>query len=384
MIALRSKALCHDCPTRPRWPVAMFAVLAVLLPPAGALLAGRSVDGCFDFPPMTVPVSVPPFSWMVFAAFMVGLGVVLAPFVRAALRPAVAPVTAPRPGRFPAWGVASVILGVATWVLAWTRFNWFRPCQGYTYIPLWIAFIGTINAWTVRRSGRPLAVRRPLAWLALVAASAAFWWYFEYLNRFAQNWHYVGLGHRPPWKYTLLASLSFATVLPAVLGTAEWLATFPKLGAGCSAMRPLPRLPAGAVALVLAVAVGGLAGVGAWPQTFYPLLWVAPLLILTSLNRLAGGAPFFPELARGDWRRAVRFALAALICGFFWEMWNYLSLAKWIYTVPHLGGMRIFEMPLPGFAGYLPFGLECAVVAAAFGLPVESAETSDVPKGAPR
>ena len=55
--------------------------------------------------------------------------------------------------------------------------------------------------------------------------------------------------------------------------------------------------------------------------------------------------------------------LAALICGCFWEMWNVFSLEKWIYTVPFVDRFHIFEMPLLGYAGYLPFGLECAVAA---------------------
>ena len=49
---------------------------------------------------------------------------------------------------------------------------------------------------------------------------------------------------------------------------------------------------------------------------------------------------------------------AALLCGFFWEMWNYLAFPKWYYTIPFGQYAHIFEMPLLGYAGYLPFGLE--------------------------
>ncbi|HLY30532.1 MAG TPA: hypothetical protein VKQ36_05865, partial [Ktedonobacterales bacterium] len=51
--------------------------------------------------------------------------------------------------------------------------------------------------------------------------------------------------------------------------------------------------------------------------------------------------------------------LAAIACGFFWEMWNYYALPKWKYDLPFLNwAPHIFEMPLPGWLGYLPFGLE--------------------------
>jgi hypothetical protein len=63
----------------------------------------------------------------------------------------------------------------------------------------------------------------------------------------------------------------------------------------------------------------------------------------------------------------VRYALAALVCGFFWEMWNWHSLAKWVYDVPYVTRFKIFEMPLLGYFGYLPFGWECGIVAAIVG-----------------
>ena len=46
------------------------------------------------------------------------------------------------------------------------------------------------------------------------------------------------------------------------------------------------------------------------------------------------------------------------LIAFFWEMWNYYSYPKWIYHVPWGGWLPIFEMPLLGYGGYLPFALE--------------------------
>lgn len=37
--------------------------------------------------------------------------------------------------------------------------------------------------------------------------------------------------------------------------------------------------------------------------------------------------------------------------------------AKWIYSVPLVNDFQIFEMPVAGFSGYLPFGIECLVIA---------------------
>jgi hypothetical protein len=56
-------------------------------------------------------------------------------------------------------------------------------------------------------------------------------------------------------------------------------------------------------------------------------------------------------------------ALAALFCGFFWELWNVGSLAHWQYSIPFVQRFHLFEMPLLGYAGYLPFGLACLAAA---------------------
>jgi len=98
------------------------------------------------------------------------------------------------------------------------------------------------------------------------------------------------------------------------------------------------------------------------PDLLFPLLWVSPLLIIVSLQSLFGEKTIFSPLAEGDWRTIITPALAALVCGFFWELWNWNSLAKWEYAIPYVNCCRIFEMPLLGYMGYLPFGLECCVI----------------------
>jgi hypothetical protein len=44
-------------------------------------------------------------------------------------------------------------------------------------------------------------------------------------------------------------------------------------------------------------------------------------------------------------------------------MWNYYSNPKWIYTISLGYWMKIFEMPLLGYGGYLPFSLELYAMA---------------------
>ena len=50
--------------------------------------------------------------------------------------------------------------------------------------------------------------------------------------------------------------------------------------------------------------------------------------------------------------------LAGLVCGLLWEFWNFWATSKWHYNVPYLGHVKIFEMPILGFLGFMPFAVE--------------------------
>jgi hypothetical protein len=269
----------------------------------------------------------------------------------------------PPVNRFPWWGWCGLLLGLVSWILAWNRFPWFSKCQAHTFTPLWIAYILTVNGFTYRRTGTCVLLRQPLSFLLLFPASAGFWWFFEYLNRFVQNWSYTGAEFGPA-EYFLFATLSFSTVLPAIVGTREWLLSFPRWHRTYGRFFPVrisfPRLFAAAVLLASGA---GLFLLGIYPNHLFTLLWISPLLILVSLQVLLKETHMLSPLTEGDWRFVLASALAALLCGVFWEMWNFYSLAKWVYQVPFVQRFHAFEMPILGYAGYLPFGLECGVVA---------------------
>jgi hypothetical protein len=266
-------------------------------------------------------------------------------------------------GAWPWWGwVGGLLLG-CSWILAWNRFFWFNGLQAHTFTPLWVGYILLANGWTLHRTGHCMITDRPRFLFALFPASAVVWWCFEYLNRFVQNWYYVGPHALSACEYLLQATVPFSTVLPAVLSTMEVLASEPAFARG---LDRLPRIVwatkkrAGWGVLLLAGA--GLAGIGIWPDRLFPLVWVAPLLLITAVQILAGEDTIFSPLWKGDGRSLWLAAVAALLCGLCWEMWNYKSLVHWEYAIPSVQAFKLFEMPLLGYAGYLPFGLECLAV----------------------
>jgi hypothetical protein len=345
-----------------RWILTLTALVG--LPLAGVMLNGQRVQAYLEFPPLTRYVAHAPFSWWAFgmiAALDAAMLAGMAGLFKGADDKSDHPKSLVR-HPFPLWGWMGAGIMLAGWCLAWTRMAWFAPLQHHTFSLPWAGYILLANAWCVQRSGNSLLTEAPGRFLLLLPASAAFWWFFEFLNRMVQNWSYTGVDDFGPGEYTFFASLAFATVLPAVLSTHRLLLTWPLFDPALTKRLPL-RLPdtPGAAALLLLASVAGLTLISRFPDYLYPLVWIAPLLVITALQTLWKQATIFTPLRRGDWRALVAAAVAALICGFFWELWNFHSMARWEYAVPFVNRFHIFAMPVLGYGGYLPFGLECLV-----------------------
>jgi len=346
--------------------VGVTGLILVGAPLGGVWLAGQPLDAYLELPPRPAPGEAAGFSWTVFWLFAAFVAAAVAPLLwRFLSAPASAPAPAPNRFAFPVWGWAALLWLAAGWALAWTRFSWFESFQQHTFTPLWLGYIVFVNALTMQRAGNCLLMREPMRFAALFPLSALFWWFFEYLNRFVANWRYSGIGDFDALEYTFFATLAFATVLPAVTSTAEWLGTFQRLDAAFARWHPLrvPR-PKVAAALVLALTTLSLAALGVFRDYVFPLVWISPVLVIICLQALGGRPTVLAPLAGGDWRRIGSFIAAALVCGFLWEMWNTGSLARWEYNIPFVDRFHLFEMPALGYAGYLPFGIECAAIAA--------------------
>lgn len=330
-----------------------FALLATALPWAGSRL-------------VTEPArTVTSFHWPIFLIYALAVVASAGPLLWriAKWRPEAAPVLATR-RPFPWWGWVGLAVAAAAWIFAWTRFAWFEPMQRYTFTPLWLGYILAINALAFRRGGRCLSHDRSTCFILLFPASAAFWWYFEYINRYIGNWQYIGVESIGDLEYFVHATISFSTVLPAVVSTRDWLTSFPRLERGLASLWPLPSADSRATTVVLVTfGVIGFFAIGAWPSYAYAMVWVAPMLILTALQSIGRLPNPLTNLTRGDWRGVGLPALAALFCGFFWELWNWQSFAHWEYGIPFVHRFILFEMPILGYAGYLPFGIACIAVA---------------------
>ncbi len=257
--------------------------------------------------------------------------------------------------RLPAYTYLGVLLNGLSWVSSWARIG---PWP-YTFFFLWLGFILVLDGLNVART-RTSPLQRGLGhFVLLFLYSSPFWWIFEGLNVPVQNWHYRMDHPYSTLGYVAIKSLEFSTVLPAVMEMAELLASFRPLRPRLSPPLVGPRLP-----VSRALALIGLGGIlvllpFAYPKVAYGLVWLCLIFVLDPINNLAGRKSALGHLLAGDWRFILTLPLAALCCGFFWEMWNSRALPSWYYTVPGLeGAPHLFAMPLPGYLAYLPFGIE--------------------------
>ena len=255
--------------------------------------------------------------------------------------------------RFPLHGYIGTALLLTAWILNWSL-TVLRT--HLLFFPLWLGYALMIDALVCTRKGNSMLTRNLKKFLFLFIVSIPGWWLFELLNLRAQNWHYAGREFFSDAEYFLLASLSFSTVIPAVFGTAELIGSFGWI----EKFRSLAKIELSGIKVLFSFMLGWimLALLMLYPSYFFVFVWMSVYFIIEPVNIWLNNNSSFRYYLRGDYRLLVSLWTGCLTCGFFWEFWNYYSYPKWTYTVPFVDFLHIFEMPLIGYLGYLPFSME--------------------------
>lgn len=238
-----------------------------------------------------------------------------------------------------------------------------QPFVGVYFTPLvWTGYILMIDSLIYRQKGSSLIINRPCEFLGMLPLSIGLWLIFEFYNLYLQNWHYVGLPENrlPRW---VGYAWAFATIWPAILLTAELLEALRFLS--WRKIRPL-RVTPFILWLSFLVGLGFLISpFVATPEIAQYLaapVWLGFIFFLDPLNYWLGGRSLFRDLRAGNPRTLYSLLLSGALCGWLWEFWNFWAGAKWHYTVPILGHIKIFEMPFLGYLGFPPFAVECFVM----------------------
>ncbi len=246
------------------------------------------------------------------------------------------------------------ILGIV--LMIFVELNFFlkiQPFATYYFILVWLGYILFLDALVYKLSQTSYMYdqRKKLLWLFVL--SAAVWWLYEFINIYVGNWTYNSATGWAALGGVLRKSLYFSTVIPAIFETAELLKAlhiFDKFK-----LKHKHKVSKAGIYLMISIGILSLVLPMLWPKYFFPLVWLCFFLILDPINYLHGEPNLIKHLYDRNLSIPLLVTVSGLICGFFWEFWNFFALSKWYYHIPYVGFLKIFEMPLLGYLGYIPF-----------------------------
>ena len=221
------------------------------------------------------------------------------------------------------------------------------------FIIAWWSFILIVDSLNFRRTKSSL-LSKPLKDFLFVAYISVFvWLIFELFNLRLRNWSYFDLPSSllERWAGYFLA---FASVIPAMKELSLFFEGILKKKFALFRIGVAPALLkflmlAGAASIVLALT---------FPRIFFPLTWLCFIFLLEPVNFWLKNQTLLRDLEKREWSRFGCWVLAGLVAGILWEFWNFLAKSHWEYSLPYLNFWRVFQMPLLGYTGFLPFGLE--------------------------
>ena len=239
--------------------------------------------------------------------------------------------------------------------------NW-QPIKEWFYITVWWSYILFIDGIIYKIKSNSLIISRTKAFLLMLPWSVALWLVFELFNVGLQNWYYVNIVPHLLERW-LGYFIAFATVLPGIFETAELfevVGIFKKLknGETKEQRNNYGNTPFSSSVLIFVLGVILFILPFILPQYFFPVIWLSFIFLLEPINYRLGGNDG-GLLFRKEWRTILRLSFAGLVCGLLWEVWNWHTVAHWVYALPYFHYLQIFQMPVLGYLGFLPFALEC-------------------------
>ncbi|MBT8380011.1 MAG: hypothetical protein KJN64_12360 [Ignavibacteria bacterium] len=258
---------------------------------------------------------------------------------------------------FPLHGWIGIVLVVVFWYLNWSL-DGLRT--HLLFFPLWLGYALTVDGFVYYRKGNSLLSRNWKKYVLLFLISAPAWWLFELFNLRTQNWFYDGKQFFSELEYAIYATFSFSTVIPSVFGTAELVSTFKLINKIKFDKKIIPTKKFSILHFIIGLLL--LTLVLLFPIIFFVFVWLSVFFILEPVNILLRKNSIYDYLKNGNWKPVFSLWIGCLVCGFFWEMWNYFSYPKWVYDIHFANFLYIFEMPILGYLGYIPFSFELLTI----------------------
>jgi len=263
------------------------------------------------------------------------------------------------------YGPVGVLVFAVSAILMLLRVN---PFYSHFYDFAWYGYICLADSLVYRWRRQSLLSNRFGEFLLMLPLSWLVWEVFEGFNLRLNNWHYVKIVNHDQILYPFavwkgpLYFIAFATVLPGLFETLELIRIWSErrwsiLERATTQPWVMTRRRSDSFMIlgVLCVALPMFQ-----PLHCFPLIWFSMFLILDPINYWAGRPSILRELSKGNATLFCQILLTGMICGGFWELWNFWAGIKWVYNIPWpFDQIKIFEMPCLGLFGFPPFALEC-------------------------
>ncbi|KAA1245316.1 hypothetical protein [Aquimarina sp. RZ0] len=274
--------------------------------------------------------------------------------------------------KIPIWFWLGLMLWGSTVFLQWTHNTSLLSWLHWSDIPLFWGCILMIDGWVyVRTGGVSMISKAPQELLGISLASIPGWMLYEFINFFVDNyWYYPYANLMTRQEILIYALITSAGLMPLAF---EWYCLFKTFPSFSRKYSNGPKIifseKVKTYLLVLGFTLMFITGL--FPEQMFITMWISiPITLAAVLDKLKIWTPIL-EIGKGNWSPILLFALTYLLEGFILEFQNFFSVAPdsqptfidsplyWKYEIPYVGILHVFEMPLLGYAGYLPFGIFC-------------------------
>lgn len=275
---------------------------------------------------------------------------------------------------FPKWFWIGLVLWCLSLFLLWGHhigLTWFFK---FIDITLWWSFSLVLDGIVYKRTGgKSLLSTSHREIIGIAFASVMGWMIFEYFNFFVNdNWYYPNGNQIPAAEFLCYSMLASTAVFPISF---EWFSlfnTFPKFKLKYT-QGPKLVFPRWLKTTLVVLGYASMFAISYFPDELFFMVWIAPLAIFSVvLDDLDIWTPF-SSLKKGNWSPLLLIALSWVSAGLCVECWNYFSgthidgilksynTLYWAYSVPYVNEPHLFEMPLLGYMGYLPYGVYAGI-----------------------
>jgi len=276
--------------------------------------------------------------------------------------------------KLPFWFWIGLLVTSGTTVLLWGKFSEPRWLVQWALLPLWWGFVLVIDGLVYKRSGgRSLVNNEPTQLILMAVTSISGWFLFDYFNFFINlNWYYPAADSMKHDSFLLYAFFGSASFIPMAF---EWYYLFRtfRFFKGLYRRGPVVKFPRWLRLSLIIVSFVLLCFTPYYPDHLFWVVWLVPVIILSIvIDYLRIWTPFDSIKTAGNWTALLVIAPAFLVQGLILECWNYFSAyhlpdgsiqtyntAYWRYTIPWITKVKIFEMPILGYLGYVPFSVFC-------------------------